>query len=485
MTDVYLISCTKAKQRYTCPAEQMYAPSELFRGSLAYALKQTGNDRSRIFILSAKYGLLPLDREIETYDETLTGKPWTEIKAWGSDVYSGLKERFDLKKTNFIMLAGRAYTDPLRAYLPNITEPLQGMPMGVRIQWLHGQLGQSNFIPKPSKPSPAPAVTKPVGSVPTWEDLMGQISAPIEVPTITKHGEPRLWFRVEPAGSGVSISAAREHSPASKAAPRLILKTEYERLAPMYPRWRSGAADRVEIAQVSQNSSYLFGLMHHFSKPVADASDDTLPLHWSQEPKPDSSPSRMLVDAKLLRDPEHLSKIPQDQPGWYRWWAPLPALKMLLDSPWLEGRCLGSLLPHLTEGQGRLKEHYGIYVGIAVNESLRSRLDWHVNQRHSRNAVSSGTLSTFRQSISSLISLDESDEGGTNRILDMMKVEYQAVAHPIKSREAASLIESIEKKLLAEGVYPINIKDNPHEVNAPFREQLRTLRHQAKANALK
>lgn len=38
MNYVYLIGCTKIKQKYCCSAEEMYAPSTLFKASLNYAL---------------------------------------------------------------------------------------------------------------------------------------------------------------------------------------------------------------------------------------------------------------------------------------------------------------------------------------------------------------------------------------------------------------------------------------------------------------
>ncbi len=298
MKDVYLISCTKSKRKGICTAREMYMPSELYRSALNYALERVRDPDNQIYILSSKYGLLRLSQEIETYEETLTGKSPVFIADWGKRAVDILCRYHDLESTNFIILAGRAYTDPLLPYLKHTNEPLAGMPMGKRISWLQSQ---------------------------------------------------------------------------------------YER--PKFPR--------------------------------------------------------ILVDASELRDPSQLNQVSDDQPGWYRWWAPIASVERLLDSPWISEKCMTKLLPYLTAGKGRLEGYYAIYVGVAVNEPIRSRLDWHVNQKHTLSAIRSGTLSTFRQSISSLVSADQADEINTNEFLDTLKIEYQVLPHPIKSEEAATAIKRI------------------------------------------
>lgn len=67
---IALLSCTSKKKNYTCPAYEMYSESSRFHK--AYQFAKLVSDK--IFILSAKYGLLPEDRLIETYDESLHDK---------------------------------------------------------------------------------------------------------------------------------------------------------------------------------------------------------------------------------------------------------------------------------------------------------------------------------------------------------------------------------------------------------------------------
>ena len=63
---VAFIGCTKRKKGYPCPAYEMYSMSALFRKAYAYC-----NDHyDRVYILSAKYGLVEPKAIIEPYDIT-------------------------------------------------------------------------------------------------------------------------------------------------------------------------------------------------------------------------------------------------------------------------------------------------------------------------------------------------------------------------------------------------------------------------------
>ena len=177
------------------------------------------------------------------------------------------------------------------------------------------------------------------------------------------------------------------------------------------------------------------------------------------------------VWAKDLRYKENLQKIPNDKPGWYRWWAPIKVLEKLRITPdYLEFLC-----------KRKLKDEYFycVYVGIAVKESIRARLNWHVNQRHRKSAVQSGTLSTFRQSISSLVAEDQFDEDAANQLIDMLIVEYCAMDYTIKSDEAKNEIECIEKEALSSKnsyVLPLNIQGNKNVVIKQYLTDLKKVR---------
>ena len=75
------------------------------RKNLHYALKLAPD---KIFILSAKYGLVGLDEEIEPYDLTLNTMLAKEIKHWADGVLHQLAEsKLIYKTTNSSFLPER------------------------------------------------------------------------------------------------------------------------------------------------------------------------------------------------------------------------------------------------------------------------------------------------------------------------------------------------------------------------------------------
>lgn len=107
---IALISCVSKKLKLTkgefVPAKDLYT-SSLFKMAYAYA-ENLGVDR--VYILSAKHGLLaPTDR-IEWYNETLLNKSAKERREWSDNVLNALKEKgYDLSKDTFYLLAGKKY----------------------------------------------------------------------------------------------------------------------------------------------------------------------------------------------------------------------------------------------------------------------------------------------------------------------------------------------------------------------------------------
>ena len=131
---ICLISCTKDKQNYTCPAKEMYLPSLRFRLSYDYAKNIIKADG--IFILSAKYGLLSENDIIETYDKTLNNMPRAKQIEWSNNIIQALKIQFNLDTTEFIILAGNNYYKDLIKHMKNYRLPLKGMALGVGNSYL-------------------------------------------------------------------------------------------------------------------------------------------------------------------------------------------------------------------------------------------------------------------------------------------------------------------------------------------------------------
>lgn len=123
---VVLISCTKLKRKGTWETKLLYDKSHRFRYSYKYA-KSISKD---IYVISAKYGLLELYQEIESYDETLINKGINVRKEWSRSVINDLKERYDFEKTKFIILAGKKYYEFLVEKMKHYELPLEGLSQG-------------------------------------------------------------------------------------------------------------------------------------------------------------------------------------------------------------------------------------------------------------------------------------------------------------------------------------------------------------------
>ncbi|MCL4339948.1 MAG: hypothetical protein JRN37_00470 [Nitrososphaerota archaeon] len=129
---VLIISCSKKKHNHSSPARDMY-DSPLFKMSLKYAEKLNPD---KIFILSAKYHLLPLGKEIEPYDVTLNNISVKDVKIWADRVVQELNENTDLENDHFVILAGEKYIKFIRDKLKHKEEPLKGLSMGNRLKFL-------------------------------------------------------------------------------------------------------------------------------------------------------------------------------------------------------------------------------------------------------------------------------------------------------------------------------------------------------------
>jgi len=132
MAKIVLISCVSKKLNKKSKAKELYQ-STLFHYNLNYA-KSLNPDK--IFILSAKYGLLDLEQEIEPYDKTLNNMSSKETKEWADKVLVQLKKSADLNKEEFIFLAGNNYRKFLTPYIRNYKIPMKGLGIGKQLKFL-------------------------------------------------------------------------------------------------------------------------------------------------------------------------------------------------------------------------------------------------------------------------------------------------------------------------------------------------------------
>jgi len=129
---IVLISCASRKLPTRAKVRELYT-SDLFKKNLKYA-SQINPDK--IFILSAKYGLLDLDDEIEPYNITLNNMKGEEIRLWAEQVLRKLEEIVNLDTDEFVFLAGEKYRRYLVPKIKNYSLPLQGLGIGKQLKWL-------------------------------------------------------------------------------------------------------------------------------------------------------------------------------------------------------------------------------------------------------------------------------------------------------------------------------------------------------------
>jgi len=137
MGKIVLLSCVSKKLAERARAEELYV-SPLFKLGLAHA-KSLGPDK--IFILSAKYGLVGLDDEIEPYNETLNKMPIDKRKAWAKRAVEELAKETDLEKDEFVFLAGERYREYLVSHMKNFRVPMRGLGIGRQLKWLKENTG--------------------------------------------------------------------------------------------------------------------------------------------------------------------------------------------------------------------------------------------------------------------------------------------------------------------------------------------------------
>ena len=86
--------------------------------------------------LSAKYGVISCDDEIEPYEKTLNGASKKDRAEWGSKCFGNLKLIFDIEKCQFDFFTGINYYEPLKNLLPHTYFPMMGMGIGARLKFL-------------------------------------------------------------------------------------------------------------------------------------------------------------------------------------------------------------------------------------------------------------------------------------------------------------------------------------------------------------
>lgn len=105
--------------------------------NLAFARSLKPN---KIFILSAKHGLVDLEQEFEPYDQTLNTAPVNEVKRWAKKVGGQMRGKIDGQNDEVIFLAGERYRKYLLPLFRHVSIPLERMSIGKQLQFLKSKL---------------------------------------------------------------------------------------------------------------------------------------------------------------------------------------------------------------------------------------------------------------------------------------------------------------------------------------------------------
>ena len=136
---VAVVGCSAIKTAQAAPARDFYR-SPLFKAALAFAELRTNEVR----IVSARYGALKLDAEVEPYDMKLSTFRKVDREDWGARTVDDLRRGFKVPPT-FVLLCGELYADAILygAHWHNLPRPQTPMAqmsgVGNRIAWLNAE----------------------------------------------------------------------------------------------------------------------------------------------------------------------------------------------------------------------------------------------------------------------------------------------------------------------------------------------------------
>ena len=170
--DLALVGCVKTKLEGRHKAKDLFI-SPLFIGRRARA-ETLG---APWFVLSAKFGLLAPDREVDTYDVSLNSASSTERRQWSARVLGQLRESFGSVEGKTVEVhAGANYRNfglvqGLRSQGARVIVPLEHARQGEQLAWYNDQARNArgdfppsshNVTPK-AQLAPAPAGSQPSG----------------------------------------------------------------------------------------------------------------------------------------------------------------------------------------------------------------------------------------------------------------------------------------------------------------------------------
>lgn len=132
--DLYLVSCVKTKQCCPAPARNLYTSDWFVKARTC--VERTGRSW---YILSAKYGLVDPNEQIDPYEKKLDNMGVDDRRAWACGVIEALDSHLtDVKSVVF--LASEKYREFLEPVLHRrgiaVSTPMKGLIQGEQLAWL-------------------------------------------------------------------------------------------------------------------------------------------------------------------------------------------------------------------------------------------------------------------------------------------------------------------------------------------------------------
>lgn len=100
-----------------------------------------------------------------------------------------------------------------------------------------------------------------------WDKIVGILTTnPVEVSTVPSNKKEPLWFSAYTDGGKICVENSKVRNPSTKISQaRKITRADFLTVYPFYHRWASGERYlRQEVAMLSQNTAYIFGLIAMF-----------------------------------------------------------------------------------------------------------------------------------------------------------------------------------------------------------------------------
>lgn len=133
---IALIACSKTKQSGKHKAQELYT-SLLFRLAWGYVSQHF----DKIFILSAKYGLLDPEKYVKDYDLTLNTMSIDERRNWSARVAKQIRQEVGADD-ELHFFCGKRYREFTAMSFREQTclYPLKGLGIGRQLQWYKNRL---------------------------------------------------------------------------------------------------------------------------------------------------------------------------------------------------------------------------------------------------------------------------------------------------------------------------------------------------------